>query len=141
MFHGIKILVGFHKTISHNEFTIGVVVKYTQATLIEIRVISIILISVIGVNKSTTFTTGRRRYRKWEGKEIHTKFDSVNMNGKCEISSSHDGEYGAQNLLYCGVINSMSTDFQRYVLPPSSGRSWEFVPLLPIRLLYVGNQT
>jgi hypothetical protein len=42
----------------------------------------------------------------------------------CEISSSHGGEYEAQNLLGCTSVFLIEyrLTFQRYVLPPSSGR-------------------
>jgi hypothetical protein len=41
----------------------------------------------------------------------------------CEISSSHGGEYEAQNLLGCTAVFLIECrpTFQRYVLPPSSG--------------------
>jgi hypothetical protein len=43
---------------------------------------------------------------------------------ECEISSSHGGEYEAQNLLgYTAVfLIECRPTFQRYVLPPSSGQ-------------------
>jgi hypothetical protein len=42
----------------------------------------------------------------------------------CEISSSHGGEYEAQNLLGCTAVFLIEyrPTFQKYVLPPSSGR-------------------
>jgi hypothetical protein len=41
---------------------------------------------------------------------------------RCEISSSHGGEYEAKNLLGCTAVflNDCHPMFQRYVLPPSS---------------------
>jgi hypothetical protein len=41
-----------------------------------------------------------------------------------EISSCHGGEYEAQNLLGCTAVFLIECRpaFQRYVLPPSSGR-------------------
>jgi hypothetical protein len=41
----------------------------------------------------------------------------------CEISSSHGGEYEAQNLLGCTAVFLIECrpTFQRCVLPPSSG--------------------
>jgi hypothetical protein len=43
---------------------------------------------------------------------------------ECEISSSHGGEYEAQNPLGCTAVLLIEfrPTFQRYVLPPSSGR-------------------
>jgi hypothetical protein len=40
---------------------------------------------------------------------------------ECEISSSHSGEYEAQNLLGCTAVFLIECrpTFQRYVLPPS----------------------
>jgi hypothetical protein len=42
----------------------------------------------------------------------------------CEITSSHVGEYEAQNLLGCTAmfLTECRPTFQRCVLPPSSGR-------------------
>jgi hypothetical protein len=50
-----------------------------------------------------------------------TDYYYVNL---CEISSSHDGEYEAENLLGCTAVflTECRPTFQRYVLPPSSGR-------------------
>jgi hypothetical protein len=44
---------------------------------------------------------------------------------ECDISSSHGKEYEAQNLLGCIAVflTECRLTFQRYVLPPSSGRS------------------
>jgi hypothetical protein len=52
--------------------------------------------------------------------------------GLCMISSSHCGEYEAQNLLGCTVLFLIECPptFQRYLRPPSSGRLWrQHVPL------------
>jgi hypothetical protein len=49
---------------------------------------------------------------------------SLEVDSQSEISSSHGGEYEDQNLLGCTavfLIECLPT-FQRYVLPPSSGR-------------------
>jgi hypothetical protein len=45
----------------------------------------------------------------------------------CEISSSHGGEYEAQNLLGCTAVLLIEfrPTFQRYMLPPSSARTSE----------------
>jgi hypothetical protein len=46
------------------------------------------------------------------------------QNSICEISSSHGSGYEAQNLLGCTAVFLIGCrpTFQRYVLPPSSGR-------------------
>jgi hypothetical protein len=55
--------------------------------------------------------------------EQHCKY--LNCQGTCEISSSHSGEYEAQNLLGCTAVLLIGCrpTFQWCVLPPSSGRS------------------
>jgi hypothetical protein len=52
------------------------------------------------------------------------KFKKKTINFSCEISSSHGGEYEAQNPLGCTAVFLIECrpTFQRYVLPPSSGR-------------------
>jgi hypothetical protein len=47
-----------------------------------------------------------------------------NLDGLCEISGSHGGEYEVQSLLGCTAVfsNRCRPTFQRCVLSPSSGR-------------------
>jgi hypothetical protein len=56
--------------------------------------------------------------------------------GFCEISSSHDDEYEDDSLLGCcrGWSCKNWLKFQRYLLPPSSGR-WMYVEEAPRQFL------
>jgi len=51
---------------------------------------------------------------------------TINILNPCEISSSHGGEYEAQNLLACTAVFLIECrpTFQMYVLPPSSGSTY-----------------
>jgi hypothetical protein len=56
----------------------------------------------------------------------------------CEISSSHGGEYEAQNLLGCTAVflTECRPPFQRCVLPPSSGR-WVSSAFISLKFLLI----
>jgi hypothetical protein len=75
-------------------------------------------------SRSCYVTSFRDRFGPLNPSMQHVEIKTINKYNLREISSSHEGEYEAQNLLGCTAmfLIEFRPTFRRYQLPPTSGR-------------------